>query len=97
MSTPRLHYIDQLKVLGVYLVVLGHLPLTDSTLMRWIFSFHMPLFFFVSGYLFRPSAGAADMLTKCVRQLLLVMIPYFLINLLFDGFQTALFYPPNYR
>lgn len=42
----RLYYIDVIKVLGIYLVILGHLPLTNIIFTKFIFSFHMPLFFF---------------------------------------------------
>ena len=40
----RVGWIDCLKALGIYLVILGH-TLKDSYLSVWIYSFHMPLFF----------------------------------------------------
>ena len=40
--------IDILKAIGILLVVAGH---AGSPLYHWIYSFHMPLFFFVSGFL----------------------------------------------
>lgn len=45
----RLSYIDIAKGIGIFLVVLGHTryPYTRDI----IYSFHMPLFFFLSGYL----------------------------------------------
>lgn len=43
----RLDWIDISKFLGVSLVVLGHM---DSPYSRLIYSFHMPLFFFISGF-----------------------------------------------
>lgn len=47
----RVAWIDAAKLVGIYLVILGHLPLADangeqSLLIRLIYSFHMPLFFF---------------------------------------------------
>lgn len=53
--------IDIAKGLGIVLVVLGHNP----TVRNWgwpgwmIFSFHMPLFFMLSGLFLRPSDGLA--------------------------------------
>lgn len=44
-------YLYILKGLGILLVVLGHTNIPNS-LVNMIFSFHMPLFFFISGYLF---------------------------------------------
>ena len=52
-------WIDTAKLVGIYLVILGHLPLADangeqSFLIRLIYSFHMPLFFFLSGLVEQP-------------------------------------------
>jgi len=47
----HLHYIDMLKGFGIFLVVLGHTHIGEE-MAKFIFSFHMPLFFFISGFLF---------------------------------------------
>ncbi len=53
----RNEYLDYLKGLLISLVVLGHTiqvsktNFDDSFLFRVIYSFHMPFFFLVSGYL----------------------------------------------
>lgn len=46
-----------MQVLGIILVVVGHsfYHHEDNVLFSWIYSFHMPLFFFISGYLIRYS------------------------------------------
>lgn len=46
--------ISFLQVFGILLVVLGHSPNEEGIpfLSKWIYSFHMPLFIFISGYLF---------------------------------------------
>ena len=51
----RLHsdevvWIYWLKALGIFLVLWGH-NFPPRVILSWIFSFHMPLFFFISGYL----------------------------------------------
>ena len=38
------------KAIGIFLVLWGH-EIIPHILLSWIFSFHMPLFFFLSGYL----------------------------------------------
>lgn len=52
----RFEWLDTLKGLGIILVILGHFCAnfceTDARLTTYIYSFHIPLFFFVSGYLF---------------------------------------------
>ncbi len=44
---------DVCKALGIILVVWGHAPGLSATITTLIYSFHMPLFFFVSGYLLK--------------------------------------------
>jgi acyltransferase len=48
----REDYLDVAKGITLFLVVLGHLVSFRGTAYTWIFSFHMMLFFFVSGYEF---------------------------------------------
>ena len=55
----RVGWIDCLKALGIYLVILGH-TLKDSYLSVWIYSFHMPLFFILSGYLIGAKSNISD-------------------------------------
>lgn len=47
--------ISFLQVFGIILVVAGHsdYQIPDNPVHRWIYSFHMPLFMFISGYLLR--------------------------------------------
>ena len=47
----RINWIDQAKGIGILLVVIGHMNIPQD-LSKIIFSFHMPLFFFISGYLY---------------------------------------------
>ena len=50
--------IDIMKGIGIILVILGHAIQNNYVpLNKVILSFHMPLFFFVSGMLFKPVNG----------------------------------------
>lgn len=72
MSSRVLH-VDVAKGLGIAFVVLGHNWVTlhdKGELFRVIFSFHMPLFFFLSGLMFRPQQGWADLLRSKAEALL---------------------------
>ena len=51
----RAWYIDNAKAIGIILVVVGHHPGLPRIINEFIFSFHMPLFFFLSGYLLKES------------------------------------------
>ncbi|MCQ2252102.1 MAG: acyltransferase family protein [Bacteroidales bacterium] len=52
---PQLRHIniDILKGIGIILVILGHVH--KGGVYGWIYSFHMPLFFILSGLFFKPS------------------------------------------
>lgn len=52
MSTNRLNVIDVAKGIGIILVVFAHVNYTHELLV-FIYSFHMPLFFLISGMLFQ--------------------------------------------
>jgi acyltransferase len=47
----RQDWVDSLKGMAIVLVVIGHLNTISNELNQYIYSFHMPLFFFISGYL----------------------------------------------
>lgn len=47
----RFDYIDHAKAFGILLIVAGHSPGMPALPHRLIFSFHVPLFYFLSGFL----------------------------------------------
>jgi acyltransferase len=49
-TTSRLGWIDTIKAIGIYLIILGHLP-QPNEVKSFLWTFHVPLFFFVSGFL----------------------------------------------
>jgi fucose 4-O-acetylase-like acetyltransferase len=96
--SKRIEYIDIARGIGILLVVLGHNDFGYLSLFgrKLIYSFHMPLFFFLSGYFFNASIPFAAFLKKRFDTLLkpyffTIFLIYFL-SLSFDniGFKTAL-------
>jgi len=87
MKPMRLRTIDIAKAICILLVVLGHYSPANSpawykTLTGVIYSFHMPLFMYLSGYLYRATRKPlkyGDFVMKKTKRLL---IPYFLISVL---------------
>lgn len=49
-TNKRIEWIDITKGIGICLVILGHTYRANDVL-NWIYSFHMPLFFILSGWL----------------------------------------------
>lgn len=71
-------WVDWAKFFGIYLVVLGHGGLISTNATQYIYSFHMPLFFILSGYLYKPRMLKEE-LKKGIDTLL---IPYLCMNIL---------------
>ena len=53
-KSERRGEIDAAKGLALLSVVLGHVILLHTFPSNWIYTFHMPVFFFLSGMTFRP-------------------------------------------
>lgn len=50
-NSERILWVDYAKFIGIFLVVLGHASV-DESLRSFIYVFHIPLFFFISGLFF---------------------------------------------
>ncbi len=80
MAKERKRWIDVLKGIGAILVLFGHLVPYNSRLKIYIYSFHMPLFFFISGYLFRYDKNISKFTYKKIKSLLLPYIVFSVIS-----------------
>ncbi len=89
----RLSYFDMAKGAGMILVLIGHLQgeiLGFSPyilyLCIWIFSFHMPFFFIVSGMLMRYRDDTKKDFKELVkRRFKGIMVPYYWFSLIYIG------------
>lgn len=88
MSRKRLHYLDMAKGIGIILVVIGHSTFAGENLLTWIASFHMPLFFIVTGMLLQhtqeENTKLSDILRKKTKTIMLPFISFSMIYLLMD-------------
>ncbi|MFD3155953.1 acyltransferase family protein [Haloimpatiens sp. FM7330] len=72
-SQNRLKYIDILKGIGILLMIMGHISF-GRLFDKYIHGFHMPIFFFISGYLFKiVNLSFKKFLKKKIKTLL---VPY---------------------
>ncbi len=59
MNKSRYEFIDIAKGIGIILVMMGHFFIYRSTVTQVIYSFHMPMFFFLSGiFISAPNADS---------------------------------------
>ena len=69
------------------LVILGHINFANSVLKAWIYAFHMPAFFFISGATLKNIEGPHE---KCAAYIYnkfkCIMIPYFLWAIIYAKF-----------
>ena len=85
MTKERIEWIDIAKSIGILLVVFGHSASPFTTIKRYIFWFHMPFFFFLSGYLYK---ARYNYWMYFKRKFLHLLVPYisFLILLSIPGY-----------
>lgn len=105
MGSKRLDWIDIAKGIAIILVIVGHTVPNPSPLRHAIFSFHMPVFFILAGYTFRPkpwrelmSGSVSRLLAPYVVLALAWQVPTFLMSgvsltsgTLVAGLQTLVF------
>ncbi|MFS2187010.1 acyltransferase family protein [Mucilaginibacter sp. Mucisp84] len=79
----REFWIDNAKVIGIALVVLGHLVLIETKITTFIYSFHMPLFFLISGYLHKNNNTFKETVKKDAQRLLVPYCYFYLITFVY--------------
>lgn len=93
MISHRIDYLDIAKGIGIILVYIGHCKIAGSNhLFQWIYSFHMPLFFFISGLLFKNEKFNSILRNKAIG----LLIPYvifsifnYVVNIFADVYQIS--------
>lgn len=83
----RLNWVDAIKGFGVILVIVGHSS-CPAWLLYWIYIFHIPLFFMLSGLMFKDSEKSMSLgrwIKYKSRNLLWPYLIFGILELLFDG------------
>lgn len=78
-NTKRIGYIDTLKFLGMFAIYLGHFGAFAGRAYGFVFTYHVPLFFFASGCIESVSKEYkfTDYLLKKIKG---ILVPYFLFS-----------------
>ncbi len=81
IEKKRIDWIDTLRGLAMFLVVWGHNQKNGTLIRKYIYSFHMPIFFFISGLTFgeNDKLPFKDYVKKRVKGLI---IPYLFLNII---------------
>lgn len=84
LKKRRVDYLDMVKGIGIILVVAGHSQYLAKNALTVIYSFHMPLFFIISGmvscHIGEEKCPMRQILKKKLRSL---MIPYTVFSLIY--------------
>ena len=73
----RIEWVDRCKCIAIYLVVFGHFCLDN----KYVYAFHMPLFFFLSGYVFNEKKYEfKDFLKSRINGILIPYIFFYLLT-----------------
>lgn len=85
----RENWIDIAKGIGIIIVVMGHyLPKTELT--TYIYWFHMPLYFFLSGYTAKKHDNYFAFRVWSLKKIKTLLIPYISFGLLLIVFQNLI-------
>ena len=81
----RESWLDVVKGIGILLMVIGHAN-APGVIRHWIYGFHMPLFFIITGYLYDEqkwkSRGFKALIKSRAKAYLIPYVIFFLINLI---------------
>lgn len=73
---------DVMRAIGIVLVALGHTLGLNDQVQLWIYSFHMPLFFFLSGYVLKENRIQKTLQVNVKHYTQRLLVPYFAFSLL---------------
>lgn len=79
MSEKRIHWVDFSKGIAIILVIVGHTVNNPSLIRGIIFSFHMPLFFILSGYTSKTVTSIKDLTFRAKKMFTKLLFPAYII------------------
>ena len=82
-TSDKNNHIAIAKAIGIILMVIGHAGTPSIYIGKFIYLFHMPLFFFCSGYFFKGLMDIDELIPYCKKRLLGLYLPYLKYSLLF--------------
>ena len=103
MTKSRINWIDFGKGLAIFLVLVGHVllgmyqsekfPIWNNLLLlliAQIYIFHIPVFFALSGYFFKPVSSLKEFWDYAKKKTIILGLPYIFIQLSTFAFKKLL-------
>jgi fucose 4-O-acetylase-like acetyltransferase len=81
-NSSKNNYISVAKALGIILMVVGHSG-CPTAMGKFIYLFHMPLFFVCSGYFYKEISDRPSLMTFYIKRIKDLYLPYLKWSLLF--------------
>ena len=78
----RIKYIDVAKGILITMTVFGHIFLKNDFLRNFVYTFHMPAFFIISGILLKSSNKSVSIITFIKKRFISLTIPFLFFELL---------------
>ena len=78
--TNRINAIDVAKGIGILCIVLGHI-VPNSYVARWLYAFHVPLFFLLSGFTYSLKEDKKAFYLNKAKRLLLPYLIFAVISI----------------
>jgi len=92
--TKRIEYIDMMKGFAMILVILGHISYIPYSLKILIYIFHIPLFFFLSGFTLNIKKYNS-FIPFFMKKFKTIIVPYFLLNTGVFMFKSIILQPES--
>ena len=79
MAKQRIAWIDVLKYFGIFSVYLGHMGTAAGPAYEFVFTYHVPLFFFIAGCMESISSSkSASPLSNIKKYAVTILMPFYL-------------------
>ncbi|WP_312776702.1 acyltransferase family protein [Pseudescherichia sp.] len=81
-QNERIYWVDALRFIAMFLVYIGHLGSAAGRIYGFVYLFHVPLFFFISGLFYKEGAKIVATIKISFTKLI---VPYFYYSILSLG------------
>lgn len=93
----RLSFLDIAKGFSIILVILGHIITNENNIIRtWLYSFHMPIFFIISGLLLNFTTSKSTLKQFTSKKATSLLLPYLSLAIINYFYLMAIAWKEHY-